>query len=445
MTPYNTTHLWHPCTAVKDLASFPPISIQSARGSYFYTHDGQAIIDAISSWWCKNLGHQHPRLQHALITQAKQFEHVMVPNTRQDVLEQLSCALAAIRPELSRVAFASDGSCAVEMAVKLALHAKKILGQTARSRFMCLNQSYHGETGLALSLTAMPLYQKTYKPILIDCPVLHSIPYVNSVDDPLWQDCSSIWPKIEQQLLTHAPTLAAIIVEPIVQAAAGMRIYSKDFLVRLRKFTEQHDIYLISDEIFTGFGRTGTMLACDHAAITPDFICLGKGLTGGVIPMSAMLTRSEIYNLFDVDFDPERIFFHSHTFGGHALAAAVANAVFTTFQDEKIYEKIKEDAPVWQTLMHEVQDATGQLCNIRALGGVIAADLVTKQARISFEIFKASIARGAFLRPLGHALYWAPPLNTSLKTMQELRDITIAAVLAVLGKGKSQVKDNQCT
>lgn len=433
MTKYNT-HLWHPCTAVKDLANFPPITIQSARGSYLYTADGGKIIDAISSWWCKNLGHHHPRLHQALITQAEQFEHVMVPNTRQNALEQLSNSLASIRPELSKVAFASDGSCAVEMAVKLALHAKRILGQSERARFMCLDQSYHGETGIALSLTAMPLYQKIYKPLLLDCPVLHAIPYVNSADDPLWHDCSSVWPAIELQLLQHAPTLAAIIVEPIIQAAAGMRIYSKDFLLRLRQFTEQHGIYLIADEIFTGFGRTGTLLACDHAGITPDFVCLGKGLTGGMIPMSAMLTRSEIYNLFNVDFDPERIFFHSHTFGGHALAAAVANAVIEAVRVEKTYEKMQEVAPMWCTLMHEVQEATGQLSNIRALGGVVAADFVSEKARMSFEIFKASITRGAFLRPLGQTLYWAPPLNTSLETMHELRDITIAAILDVLGR-----------
>jgi adenosylmethionine-8-amino-7-oxononanoate aminotransferase len=423
-----TAQLWHPCTAMKDLENFPPISIQSAKGSYLYTTDGQEVIDANSSWWCKILGHAHPRLQTALQEQMTLFEHVIVPNTHQSVLEKLIKYLAKLRPELCKASFASDGSCAIEMAVKLALHAKQILGQNHRQHFMALNGSYHGETGFALSLTEIPFFRQMYTPLLFSPRFIQQVPYVNSITDEQWDDCHTLWPSVLAQLEPHVNSLAAIIVEPIVQGSHGMRIYSKDFLRRLREFTHEHDIYLIADEIFTSFGRTGTALACDHANITPDILCLGKGMTAGFLPMSAMLTTQEIYDLFYVDYDPMHTFVHSHTYSGHALAAAVACATFEILEEEKIYAKVQQQSQSWADLMYEVAEATGKLQNIRHLGAIVAADINSTQPRLGFEVFRRALPKGAFLRPLGNTIYWTPPLNTPYETIQKLRDITIAAI-----------------
>jgi adenosylmethionine-8-amino-7-oxononanoate aminotransferase len=243
---------------------------------------------------------------------------------------------------------------------------------------------------------------------------------------------------IEKQLEIQASKLAAIIVEPIVQGAGGMKIYSQDFLRRLSRWTKAHGIYLIADEIMTGLGRTGLALACEHAQIKPDFICLGKGLTSGWLPMSVVLTQTEIYNLFYDDYSSGKSFLHSHTFSGNALAAAVALECLSILEDEKIYEKVREKEVILKKLMLEVQNKTEKLRNIRGIGAIMAADLSLKEKeknqRIGYQIFQEALQLGAWLRPLGNTIYWLPPLNTSLSTLEELCDITKTSIKRILKK-----------
>lgn len=434
MEKYNNSALWHPCTAMKTLSECPPLPVSHAQGSLIYLHDGRSLIDAISSWWCKPLGHRHPLVVQAINDQLQQYEHIIVPNTQQTNLEHVALQLAQLRPALNKIQFASDGSCAIDMAIKLAWHAKKILGQTMRSKVLTLKNAYHGETGLALSVSDIALYRTTYQPLLVPMPVLTHLPYVRNKYDSLWENCASHWATIEQALLIHAKELCAIIVEPIVQAAAGMHLHSADFLKRLHAFSRQQDIYFIADEIFTGLGRTGKMLACEHANITPDFLCLGKGLTAGSVAMSAMLTTQTIFDLFYVDSDPSRTFYHSHTFGGNALAAAAANATLQIMQTEQWCEQVCAQEPTWQMLWQEVADATGWLTNLRGIGAVLAADLHPSSiTQAGLAIMRAGFNHGVFLRPLGNTVYWTPPLNTSAQTMLALRDGTIAAIRSALG------------
>ncbi len=429
--PKDQLNIWHPCTPMKDLETFPPIQINSASGPYIYLTDDKKVIDASSSWWCKNLGHGHPKLKAALIEQALNFEHCLVPNTKNDVLESLGKKLTTLHPHLNKVSFASDGSCVVDMAIKMSLHAQQIQGATQRRQFISLCNSYHGETGLALSVTEIPFFRAPYTPMLMDVVFIDKLPYINTITDPLWDDCSAYWPAIEAQLLKHADQCCAIIVEPIVQAAAGMRLYSKDLLVKIEHFAKAHGIHLIADEIFTGFGRLGRSLACAYANITPDFICLGKGLTGGWLPMSALLTKQSIFDLFYVDYDPKRTFAHSHTYSGNALAAAVAVATLDTLAEENIYQSVTTQGKKWYELMQEVATATGKLEHVRHIGGVVAADLIStphSSQRLGFSVFKNAVAEGALMRPLGNTIYWTPPLNTPIETMHELKEITIRAI-----------------
>lgn len=427
-------HIWHPCAQMKDYETFKPLIVRKAYGSYLELADGRQIIDATSSWWCKSLGHNHPRLKQALLKQTEQFEHVISANTTQEILVVLAEKLAALTQHLDKIMFASDGSCAIEIALKMSLQARQIMGQPQRQRFMALSNGYHGETCAALSVSDLGLYRNAYQPLLFDTEFIRDTPYVSGRQDPLWHDCSAQWPAIEQQLNQQAEQLTAIIVEPIVQGAGGMRIYSQDFLRRLRQWTRKQGIHLIADEIMTGFGRTGLALACQHSAIEPDFLCLGKGLTSGWLPLSAVLTSSAIYQLFYADYDQNKAFLHSHTYSGNALAASIAVECLTLMAEENIYARVQQREPLLQQLMTDVAAKTGKLQNIRGIGAVVAADLITDnpKQRLGHAVFQQATRLGALLRPLDNTLYWLPPLNTEDRTLYELRDITCAAILAAI-------------
>lgn len=429
-------HNWHPCTQIKDLQEFPPVVVTGAQGSYLQLADGRKIWDATSSWWCKSLGYNHPRLQQALIKQAKQFEQVIFANSTYEVIVELSEKLALLCPPLDKVFYASDGACAVEIAVKMALQAQQIKGQPQRRRLMALQNSYHGETWMALALTDIAIYKKPFEALLPKIQFIQGVPYVNSIEETLWQNCEAAWPIIQEQLNAYADNLAAIIVEPIVQGAGGMRVYSKDFLIRLARWAKQNDVYLIADEIMTGLGRTGYALACEWAQIVPDFVCLGKGLTAGYLPMSAVLTSEAIYHLFYDDYTKGKNFLHSHTHSGNALAAAVALETLKILEEENIYQQVRTQAGYLQKLMHELAQQTGKLTNVRGIGALVAADLLLDKTqanqRIGWQVFQKAMQLGAYLRPLGNTLYWLPPLNVTQQALLELRCVTQRAIEAVL-------------
>lgn len=426
--------IWHPCSQMKDYETFPPMIIKQAQGAYIELANGHLIIDAISSWWCKSLGHRHPRLIRALHDQTKHFEHVILANTTHEIIVKLSEKLANLTQRLNKVSFASDGSCAVEMAIKMSLHARQLQQQPHRKRFIALKNSYHGETFGALSVSNLSLYQAGYQNLLFDTVFLDSIPYVAGKEDPLWDNCDSHWQNIEKQLSKHVANATAIIIEPILQGAGGMHIYSKDLLKKLRLWCDENDVHLIADEILTGIGRTGLALACHHADIEPDFLCLSKGLTSGFLPMSVMLTSNDIYELFYDDYEKGKSFLHSHTYSGNALAASIALECLNIMDDENIYQHVQAIEPYLYELMHEVANNTGKLSNIRNIGAMVAADLtVSSTKRAGYAVYKEAIKRGALLRPLGNTIYWLPPLNIDRQTLRSLQQVTQQAILTVLG------------
>ena len=332
-------HIWYPCSQMKDYEQFKPLVVKSAQGSYIELADGTKILDAISSWWCKSLGHNHPRLKGAMIDQMEKFEHVIFANTTHELIVNLSQRLTNLMTGLSKVFYAGDGSCAVEIAMKMSLHSRYINSDAKRNRFITLKNSYHGETIGALSVSDIGLYKNPYSSILFKPYVIDKIPYVQSIHDPLWDNCSEEWDKLEKSLEKYIDSSTALIVEPIVQGAGGMKIYSKDFLNRLATWAKKHDIHLIADEIMTGIGRTGKMLACEHAGIQPDFICLAKGLTSGWLPFSAVLTTEDIYNKFYDNFSSGKAFLHSHTYSGNALGSCLALETLNIIQEEQLHIK----------------------------------------------------------------------------------------------------------
>jgi adenosylmethionine-8-amino-7-oxononanoate aminotransferase len=306
--------------------------------------------------------------------------------------------------------------------MKMSLHARKLMGQPEKNKFIALENGYHGETATALSVSDVGLYRKDYEDLLFTPHFISPLPYVSSVDDPLWKDCSSQWKDIEKSLEPMIEKTTAIILEPIVQGAGGMKIYSQDFLRRLRIWTKKHDIHLIADEIMTGFGRTGKMLA----GIEPDFLCLSKGLTSGWLPLSAMLTSQKVYDLFYDDYETGKAFLHSHTYTGNALAASVAIEVLNIFQDENILFQADQLGKEMLNAMHDIADQTKKIHHVRGIGAIVAADIICEdpKRRIGFEVFKNAVEHGAYLRPLGNTIYWLPPLNMSTETLAKLKMIT---------------------
>jgi len=426
-------HVWHPCSQMKDYEVLPPLVVKSAKGSYIELTDGRKIIDAISSWWCKSLGHAHPRLQQALQNQMEKFEHVILANTTSEVIVELSQQLVQLTRSLNKVFYAGDGSCAIEIAMKMSLHWRHIRGEKKRDKFLALENGYHGETIATLSVSDQGIYRDPYQPLLFDSEFIGPLPYVFGDKDPLWNDCQNHWNKIEKQLEPYVETATAIIVEPIVQGAGGMKIYSQDLLRRLRRWTAKHGIHLIADEIMTGMGRTGKMLACEHAQIEPDFLCLSKGLTSGWLPFSAILTTDDIYEEFYFDYKLGNNFLHSHTFCGNALGASVALEVLKIFAEDNICTEAKQLGDAMLVAMQEVAVTTKKLQNVRGIGAMVAADLICDDPsrRVGFEVYQKAVELGALLRPLGNTIYWLPPLNMKRSTLEQLKQITIEAILAV--------------
>ena len=424
---YSST-IWHPCSQMKDYEQFAPLNITKAKGSYVY-HNNRPLIDAISSWWCKSLGHCHPDLQKALITQLDTLEHTILANTTNqtiDVFTQKLCQLT----KTDKALFASDGSCAIEIALKMSIHARNIRDQANKTKFVALQNGYHGETAATLSISDLGLYKKPYQSLTFECTFLNNIPYVSSNNDPLWHCAEEAWLNSQSQLEPIKETLNAIVIEPLIQGAGGMLIYSQDYLARLAQWCKDNDVYLIADEIMTGIGRTGKMLACEHADITPDFICLSKGLTSGMLPLSVCLTHEHIYQLFYDSYESQKAFMHSHTHSGNTLTCAVALATLNVLEKEQTLNYVNQTlAPALLNNMHEIARTTQKLHNVRGLGAVIAADLKhPSHARQGYEIFQKAIELGALMRPLGNTLYWLPPLNTEIGIVDELSNILVKAL-----------------
>lgn len=423
-------HIFHPCSQMKDYLRYMPVNVESAEGSYLTLSNGEKIIDAISSWWCKSLGHAHPRLKNALFKQAHKFEHVIQANTTNEPIVQLSEKLCALTKTLNKIFYSCGGSNAVEIAMKMSIHARKIMGQEERTKFIALKNGYHGETIGALSVSDLQIYKEPYSDLIFESHLIENIPYVNGIEDPKWLNSNYHSGLIKNELSQLAETTTAIIVEPIVQGAGGMKIYSQHFLAELRKWSYENDIHFIADEIMTGFGRTGKMLACHHANIEPDFMCIGKGLTSGWLPLSAVLTSNKIVDLFYDDYKSGKSFLHSETYSGNSLGIAVALESLKIIEDEQILSNVPRIESVMRGFFNEIANRTGKLKNVRSLGGIVAAELVShsKKERIGFEVALNAIKYGALLRPLGNTIYWLPPLNINSNTLEELYHITLKAI-----------------
>ncbi len=328
--------LWHPCTQMKDHETLPLIPIKKAHGVWLEDFEGNKFIDAVSSWWVNIFGHTNKYINEKIKEQLDTLEHVILAGFTHKGVVELSERLVKLTPEgLEKCFYSDNGSSAVEVALKMSYHAHLNDGIDGKNIFVSLTNSYHGETIGALSVGDVELYKQTYEPLLL-----------KTIQTPVPSDMSIESAKIaaqkfEELCKKRSDELSAIILEPLVQGAGYMHMYHEEFLVLVRQICDKYNVHLIADEVMVGFGRTGELFACQKANITPDFIVLSKGLTGGYLPLSVVLTTNEIYAKFYCDYDEHKAFLHSHSYTGNALACAAANATLDIFENENIIEKNK--------------------------------------------------------------------------------------------------------
>ena len=436
-------YIWHPCSQMKDYEDFAPIVIERGEGIYLYDTEGKKYYDIISSWWCNLLGHCIKEINNAVKSQLDKLEHVIFANFSHEPAINLCEKLMTILPKgLCKFNFADNGSSSIEMALKMSFQYHHQKGHPEKKRFMALSDAYHGETIAALSVGGVDLYSEIYKPILLDvtrieAPDCYRCPYGHLHGEC---DCPCI-EKAQKTFEKYGTETCALIVEPLLQGSAGMRIYPPLYLKKLRELCNKYNVHLIADEIATGFGRTGKMFACDHAGIAPDIMCLSKGLTGGYMPMAIAVTTQEIYDAFYADYLEGKAFMHSHTYSGNPLACSAACAVLDILKEEKIIEKANEKAIYFNQKIKEKFSNHKHVGDIRNIGLINAIELVenkeTKQAfnskfRYGYQIYKKAIEKGVILRPLGDVLYFNPPLIIEKEDMDYVINVAYESLCEIL-------------
>lgn len=371
-------HIWHPCSQMKDYEEYPPIVIDRGRGVYLYDENGKEYIDIVSSWWCNLLGHCNPTVNEAVKFQLDSLEHVIFADfTHKPAIELCEQLMKIIPKGLTKFNFSDNGSASVECALKMSFQYQYQCGHSRRTRFMCLSDGYHGETIGALSVGTLDLYAKIYKPLLMDTIQIEA-PDCYRCKYGKCRDCCGCecFVRAEEAFAKHGDETCAIIVEPLLQGSAGMRIYPPLYLKKLRELCDRYGILLIADEIATGFGRTGKYFACDHAGIAPDIMCVSKGLTGGYMPMAITITTDEIYDAFYADYSSRRAFMHSHTYSGNPLGCSVTIAVQRILQNTDVLEKAQERGVYLHARLMETFGDNPNVGEIRSIGLINAIELV---------------------------------------------------------------------
>jgi len=411
--------LWHPCTQMKDHEQLPLVPIRRGDGVWLEDFDGKRYLDAVSSWWVNVFGHANPRINQRIKDQVDQLEHVILAGFSHQPVIELSERLVNLTPAgLDRVFYADNGSSCIEVALKMSFHYWLNVGKPAKKRFITLSNSYHGETIAAMSVGDVALFTDTYKALLLDTIKVPSPDCYYRPEGMSWEAHSrAMFAHMEHALAEHSHEVAAVIVEPLIQGAGGMRMYHPVYLKLLREACDRYGVHLIHDEIAVGFGRTGTMFACEQAGIRPDFLCLSKALTGGYLPLAACLTTHEVYQAFYDDYSTLRAFLHSHSYTGNPLACAAALATLDIFAQDNVIEANKALAAHMASATAHLADHP-HVAEVRQTGMALAIEMVQDKAsktaypwqeRRGLKVYQHALERGALLRPLGSVVYFLPP------------------------------------
>ncbi|MCF6340432.1 MAG: adenosylmethionine--8-amino-7-oxononanoate transaminase [Sulfurimonas sp.] len=415
--------LWHPCTQMKDHETLPLIPIKKAYGIYLEDFEANTYIDAVSSWWVNIFGHTNSYINKKIKEQLDTLEHVILAGFTHESIIKLSERLVKLTPDgLSKCFYADNGSSAVEVALKMSYHAHKN-DDKEKKIFVSLTNSYHGETIGALSVGDVKLYKDTYAPLLIET-IQTPVPIDMSIEAA--KEAAN---KFEKLCEKRSNDISAIILEPLVQGAGYMHMYHEEFLILVRDICTKYDIHLIADEVMVGFGRTGELFACQKAGITPDFIVLSKGLTGGYLPLSVVLTTDEIYAKFYCDYSENKAFLHSHSYTGNALACAAANATLDIFERDDVIEKNRITAKYMSEKLQKFKKLKN-VDSIRQTGMICVVELkgYKPEERIGLKVYQYGLDNGVLLRPLGHVVYFMPPYVITNKEIDKMMDTAYEAI-----------------
>ena len=435
--------LWHPCTQMREHRhTLPLLPIERGEGPWLIGRDGRRYLDAISSWWTNLFGHAEPRIAAAIARQATTLEHVILAGCSHAPAVELAERLLALAPRqagrapLAKVFYADNGSAGVEVALKMAFHWFRNRGEMGRTKFIALENGYHGETLGALAVGDIPLYRRVYAPLLAEAMFAPSPDaYQCEAGESPAQRAERAADALRDIIERHAGEVCALILEPRVQCAGGMRMHDPVYLRRARELCDAHGVFLIADEIAAGFGRTGTLFACEQGGIQPDLMCLSKGLTGGALPLAAVLTTQSIYDGF-LDDSRERAFLHSHSYTGNPLACAAALASLDIFASDDIVARNRITAARMHELAQPFADHR-HVADVRQAGMIVAFELTRNgnkrtpfesERRVGLRAYRAALSRGVLLRPLGDILYWMPPYCIDDDALQLLAGVTRAAI-----------------
>lgn len=421
-------YIFHPCTQMKDHEKLPLIPIKKAHGIYLEDFEGNQYIDAISSWWVNTLGHSNKFINDRIKAQLDDLEHVLLAGFTHKPAVELAKKLVEITPKgLDKVFFADNGSSGIEVALKMAFHYFSNMGEK-REYFVSLENSYHGETIGALSVSDMGLYKDIYDPILIK--TLRAKAPKNQTKE----EATLALLDMETLLKERHKNIIAVIVEPLIQCAGLMNMYHSDYLVGLRKLCDSYGVFLIADEVAVGFGRTGKLFACEWAEITPDFMVLSKGLTAGYLPLSVVMMQQKIYNAFYCEYDTKGVksFLHSHSYTGNPLSCTAALAGLEFLENEHIIEKNKTSISFIQNQLQRLKDFSN-VANIRQQGMVCAFDIIgyKSEDRIGLQFYEYALKNGVILRPLGNVIYFMPPYVITKEEIEKVFDVIIKTIKSI--------------
>jgi len=434
-------HVWHPCTQSIRLEAVPPLPIARGEGVWLFDHDGQRYLDATSSWWVNLFGHAHPAINAALKQQLDVLPHVMLAGCTHAPAVELAERLAALTGDaLGHCFYASDGASAVEIALKMSFHAWRNAGRGGKRRFVALRQGYHGETLGALHVTDVAVFRDAYAPLLGDA-LLAPSPDARAAqpgEDAL-AAARRAADALEALLAEQHETLAAVIVEPLVQCAAGMAMHDPEYLRRVRAACDRFGVHLIADEIAVGCGRTGSFFACEQAGIWPDFLCLSKGISGGYLPLALVMARDAIYQGF-VDDDVARSFLHSHSYTGNAMACRAALATLDLFDQEDVLRRNRGRA---ERILQRLRDGLdpSRTVHLRQRGMVTAFDVREPGERFAERFHLAARVQGLLMRPIGNTVYLMPPYVIGDDEIDHLVDGTLATLDAVAVHAGKEARD----
>lgn len=421
--------VWHPCTQMKEHERFPLVPVVRGEGPWLIDADGRRLIDGISSWWVNLFGHCNPRINAALREQLDTLEHVMLAGFTHEPVVQLSERLTAMTGRrLGHAFYASDGASATEIALKMAAHYWRNLGRPEKCGFVGLEGGYHGETVGALAVTDVPIFRDAYAPLVrsghaVPSPDARTARDGESAADAARRAAAALEAHLEQ----HHATTAALIVEPLVQGAAGMVMYDAEYLRLARALCDRYEVLLVADEIAVGCGRTGTFFACEQAGIWPDLLCLSKGISGGYLPLSLVLSTDTIYQAFYADA-ASRAFLHSHSYTGNPLACRAALATLDIFEQDDVIAANRERAATLDRLLAERFEAHPRVRHLRQCGMIAAFDVPYTQPDFARSFFAAGMEHGVLLRPIGNTVYFMPPYILDEELTRQLVDGTAAAL-----------------